>query len=136
MCVTLDVAAGCFRFEWHRAGSEEPVARGRLGPSSGRLTRWFALELELETTSGTEQDSCGSRGTSPGALVNRLRKRFPVPDDGVQVRVLSDTDIGPAKAGVGHAIQLPPSEAPWRWLGRAVHQFCGFLEVVDGDRRG
>jgi len=130
MCVTLDVAAGCFRFEWHRAGSEEPVARGRLSPGSGRLTRWFALELELETAEGTRQDSCGSRGTSPGALVNRLRKRFPVPDDCVQVWVLSDTDIGPVKAGVGHAIHLPPSEAPWKWLGRAVHQFCGFLEVV------
>jgi superfamily II DNA or RNA helicase len=130
LSVTLDIAGGGFRFEWHRAGSEERVARGRLSTGGGFLFPLFALEWEVETDSGTERDRCGTRGTSARALVNRLRKRFPVPDDRVQASVLSDTDFGPAKAGAAHTISLPPGEPPWKWLGREVQQFCRFLEMV------
>ena len=91
---------------------------------------WFALNLELETDGGTEHDKCGTRGTSARALVTRLCKRFPVPDDRVQVRVLSNTGFGPAKAGVAHAISLPPGELPWKWLGREVQQFGRLLELA------
>ena len=131
LSVVLDVAGGCLRFQWHRSGVEEPVARGRLNPAhAGFFFPLFALELDLETASGTERDKCGTRGTSAGALVNRLRKRFPVPDDGVQVCVLADADLGPAKAGAAYTIALPPGESSWKWLGRAVNQFGRFVEAV------
>jgi len=129
--ITLDVAGGCFRFEWRGAGSEEAVARGRLSPLPGGLFfPLLALKFELETAHGTELDRCGTRGTSSSALVNRLRKRLPVPDDGLQVRVLSDSDLGPAKAGAAHTIDVPPGQPPWGWLGHEVRQFGRFLEVA------
>lgn len=130
MCVTLDVAGGCLRFEWHRPHSAEPVARARLSPSSLLGFRLFTLELKLATDGGIERDQCNSRGTSSRALVNRLRKRIPVPDDRVQVRLLSDTDVGPAKAGAAHTISLPSDVPAWKWLGREVQQFSRFLEIA------
>jgi hypothetical protein len=130
LSITLDVAGGCIRLEWRRAGLEEPVARGRLSASGAFLFPLFALALELETDCGTERDSCGTRAPSARALVARLRKRFPVADDCVQASVLSDTDFGPAKAGTAHAIDLPPGELAWKWLGREVQQFCRFLEIA------
>jgi hypothetical protein len=130
LSVTLDIAGGCFRFEWRGFGSEKPVARGRLSTGGGFLFPLFALEWEVESDSETERDRCGTRGTSARALVNRVSKRFPVPDDRVQVCLLPDTDLGPAKAGAAHTIALPPGEPPWKWLGREVHQFCRLLEMV------
>jgi superfamily II DNA or RNA helicase len=131
LSVTLDIAAGCLRFEWHRPGVAEPEARGRLKPApAGFFFPLFALELELQTTNGTERDKCGTRGTSAFALVTRLRKRFHVPDEGVQVSLLSEADLGPAKAGVAHSIALPPGESTWKWLGRQVNQFGQFVVVA------
>ncbi len=133
LTIELDIAGGCFRFEWYRADSAEPVARGRLSPNRGVFFTLYALALELETDSGTERDSCGKRGTSARALVNRLRKRYPVPDDCVRAKVLSDTDLGPAKSSVAHTINLPPGELPWKWLGREVQQFGRLLEMAMED---
>jgi superfamily II DNA or RNA helicase len=131
LCVTLDVAGGCFRFEWLRSGSEEPIARGRLSPGhAGLFFPLFALELEVETANGKERDQCGTRGTSATALVNRLRKRFPVPDDALQVCVLSDSDLGPAKAGAAHTLELPAGKPAWKWLGHEVRRFGSFLVVA------
>ena len=131
LSVLLDVAGGCFRFVWFRPGSEEPVARGQLTPSHVDLFfPLFALDLKLETGSGVKHDRCGMRGTSARAMINRLHKRLPVPDEGVQVRVQLEADLGPAKAGAAHLIELPPGESPWKWLGREVQQFGRFLEVA------
>ncbi len=98
--------------------------------SGGLFFRLFALQFDLRTEHGTEQDKCGTRGASAWALVNRLHKRFPVPDDGLQVCVLSERGLGPAKAGVPHIITLPPGQSPWRWLGHEVQQFGRFVEVA------
>ena len=130
LSVTLDIAGGCFRFEWDGSASKEPVARGRLSAGGGFLFPLFALEWEVETEGRTERDRCGTHSPSARALLNRLSKRFPVADDRVQVRLLPDTDLGPAKAGTAHTIGLPPGEPPWKWLGREVQQFCRLLEIV------
>jgi superfamily II DNA or RNA helicase len=105
------------------------VARGLLSSGDSAFLPWFALNLKLETDKGIERDHCGIVGSSARALVNRLRKRFPVPDDGVQARVLPDNDLGPVKAGVAHTISLPSGESPWKWLGREVQQFGRFLRL-------
>ncbi len=131
LTVTLEVAGGCLRFEWHRSGSPTPVAHGHLTPwPVGFLYPLFVFDWKLETATGTEQDKCGTRGTSASAFVNRLRKRFPVPDHAVQVRVVPDSELDSENPGAARTIALPPGESPWKWLGHAVHQFGRFLEVT------
>ena len=88
------------------------------------LAPFYVLEWELEIEGRTERDHCGSRGPSARALINRLRKRLPVPDDRVEVRLLSDVDIGPVKAGLAYKLILPRSEPAWKWLASEVQRFA------------
>ena len=130
LLVTLDTAVGCLHFVWVRGRSQEPVARGRLAPDprpSIFYTEIF-LDWELEIEGHVERDHCGSRGTSARSLVNRLRKRLPVPDECVEVSVLADSDIGPVKAGQAYKLVLPGSEPAWKWLARETSRFATILE--------
>ena len=145
LSVTLDAARGCFLFQWQRAGAAGPVARGELGATPTDAFWYCSLTLSLEAEGRPESDGCNGRGTSARSLVNRLRKRFPVPDDHVQVRVRPEGDLEPALpaggegsagaapgqfGGAARAVPLPPGEPAWRWLGRQVHQFARRVEAA------
>jgi superfamily II DNA or RNA helicase len=42
--------------------------------------------------------------------------------------VLTDTQLGPARAGRFHPLQIPPGREPWKWLGVGVLQFARLLD--------
>lgn len=128
LVVTFDVRQGCFFFHWHQDGSREPLAFGLLGLVSEGASPHYLLGWELKMGGRMERDSCGSRGTSARALVNRVRKRLPVPDECVEVRIFSNLDIGPVKAGLHYKLLIPPYEPPWKWLGAEIHRFTQLLE--------
>ncbi|SPE59596.1 SNF2-related protein [Verrucomicrobia bacterium] len=130
LLITLDVADGCFRFEWRKADQAQPIARAQLRPGGAFLSTILALELELELDGRTEQDGCGSRGTLARALTNRLRQRFPVSAGALHANVLSDIDLGPAKAGVPWVVPLPEGDAAWKWLARELQHFIRLLEIM------
>ena len=48
LSITLDVGGGCFRFEWRRAGSTEPVALGQLATTSLATFGFSDLQWSLE----------------------------------------------------------------------------------------
>ncbi|MCX6926430.1 MAG: SNF2-related protein, partial [Verrucomicrobia bacterium] len=136
--VTLDVAGGCLRFDWHRGSGGEPVAQGLLKPgNAGLFLHLFTLELEVKIAGETERDKCGARGTSAWAMLKRVNKRLPVSDEDVQVCVLMDADLGPAKAGIRHTMDLPSGQPAWKWLGREVQQLArlvvGVTEGLGGE---
>ena len=128
LLVTLDVRQGKFCFQWVEGEAQKAVARGLLSLMDGAVAPYHVLEWELEIEGRTERDRCGSRGPSARALINRLRKRLPVPDDLVEVRLLSDVDLGPVKAGLAYKLILPRSEPAWKWLASEVHRFARLLE--------
>ena len=128
--VTLDVAGGCFRFEWRRVGAGEAVARGRLFPLPISIFKFRALEFELEIGGQTERDSCNQQPASAHAFLKRLNKRLPVPDERVRVQIVSDADLGPAKAGQPYALSLPPSKPAWKWLAHEIQQFALFPQAI------
>ena len=131
LSITLDVGGACFRFEWRRAGSTEPVARGQLGTTSLATFGFSDLQWSLETGGRTEQGGCSHWTSSVRALVNRLHRRFAVADECITVQVLTDVAIGQAKAGAPHAVALAPDEPAWKWLAHQVLQFTRFLEVPE-----
>ena len=141
--VTLDVRQGYFSFQWFQGGSPKAVARGLLAPTPGLAFPHFMLQWELETEGRTETDGCGSRGTSARALVNRLRKRLPVPDACLEVRLVADRDLGQVKAGLAYKVVLPRPDLAWKWLASEVQQFARLLEGMgvygrqtDPEKRG
>ena len=58
LIVTVNVAEGCFQFEWQRANSAELVGRGRLVLSEPSIFDLRDLDFELETAGKTETDVC------------------------------------------------------------------------------
>ena len=128
LVVTLDVRQGCFHFQWVEGEARKPVARGLVYLNDGAMASWYILTCELEVGGRNLWDHCGSRGPSARALISRLRKRLPVPDDRVEVRLLSDVDIGPVKAGVAYELILPESIPAWKWLASEVYRFAKLLE--------
>jgi superfamily II DNA or RNA helicase len=114
--VTLDVAGGLIRFEWSRIGTGETVARGRLIPASESLFgRFRTLDWFMEPTGKKSHDFCGVSPPSTRALTKRIRKLFPVAENGVHVGVLSDINLGNAKAEQWFSLELPVTDF-WRWL--------------------
>ena len=123
--VTIDVAAGLCRFEWLQAGAERSVASGTLCPAApGPLVRIRALEWRASDRDGTIADSCGVHPSSTAALVKRIRLRWPVEPSALAVGVLTDVDMGEARAGKWHALEFSPEIDLWRWLGRIVADFA------------
>ena len=128
--VTLNSGEGRFHFEWRRLGSGELVARGGLIPRDSVMLPFPTIDFSLEIGGQTEGDSCNSRGTSPAALLRRVRKRLPAVENRLHVRLLSDMDLGPAKAGIAWPMALPPGEGVWRWLSREIGQFARRVEIA------
>src|SRR6266571_4585349 len=81
LIVTVNVAEGCFQFEWQRVNSAELVGRGRLVLSEPSMFNLRDLDFELETTGKSETDHCNRWPASVRAFLNRVRKQFPVSDD-------------------------------------------------------
>ncbi len=129
--VTLDLVGGWLSFEWRRAGAAEAVARGRLSPTPLTILHFFDLEWVLEADGETERENLYRSSNSLRAWLKRLRKRFPVPDDQVRVMLLPHADLGPAKAGIVCALNLPPGEAAWEWLASQVQLFAKLLAAVE-----
>ncbi len=125
--VTLDLDRGCFLLEWRRPGATEAAARGELTAKAEHAYFWIhSVKLTVEADGEVARDGCNSRGTSPRALVNRLRKRFPVPDQRVRVCVSG------GGTGSVETIALSPWADAWRWLGQQVQMYARLVEAPAG----
>jgi superfamily II DNA or RNA helicase len=128
--VTFNLAAGQIDFEWAgTGGSKTPiVARGRLVPSeltfSGLTLDWF-----LDFDDKPRNDFCSAWPASIRALLNRIRRIFPLADEGPRIGLLSDTDLGPARAGELFPLLTPPGEDFWKRLARDILEFARILET-------
>jgi hypothetical protein len=124
LAITLDVAAGAFRFEWTNAGGDL-VAGGRLLPSEHFF---FVLRWVPDAAGNRRPDGCIAAAASVRALLERIRKPFPVPPESVFIGLLSDVDLGTAQAGQWLPLALPPRATVWSWMGRQTQQFARLLE--------
>jgi superfamily II DNA or RNA helicase len=129
--ITLDLAGGFLLFQWQPPGAAELAAYARLEATPNRGFWWFSLTLNLCAGGHVGQEGCSSRGTSAHALVARLRKRFPVPDPWVHVRVKRDPGQAPQKSETALPVLLPPDIPAWKWLGRQVHEFARLVEATE-----
>ena len=130
--VTFDQPAGAFRFEWTRSGSNKAIARGFLSPLLDRIMFFSVLDWKFESFEpggGACVDHCAAAPSSVHALLRRIRKRFPVGDDALLIGLLSDTDLGMAKAGCWLPFKLPPKIDPWKLLGRYIVEFARVVEI-------
>ncbi len=128
--VTLDLAGGGFLFQWQAPGAAMLAASAELEATPHRGFRWHSLTLNLDAGGEVQRQGCNSSGTSAHALVARLRKRFPVPDDRVRVRVRRGPDQVPPGPGTALPAPLPPDIPAWKWLGRQVHEFARLVEAA------
>lgn len=129
LTVTLDVPAGAFRFEWSRADdSSVVVARGRLVSTELVLFRFHVLEWDFEGAGGIQKDGCNSWPASSRALLNRIRKIFPLADGAVRIGLLTDQNLGAAQAGRWLPLPLPAGMDSWKWLGNEILQFARLVE--------
>lgn len=126
--VTFDLAAGGFGFEWLRGDASNAAARGWLRPSPVTLFRFWSLDWTLENTASPGRDGCSVHPASIRALLNRVQNFSPLAEETLRVCLLSDTDLGPAKAGQVFPLTLPTGEDAWKWLGRQVLQFARTLD--------
>ena len=128
--VTLDAAGGRWHFQWQSPGAVALGAYAELEAAPHRGFWWHSLILSLDAGGQVQQDGCNSRGTSAYALVARLRKRFPVPDDRLRVRVKRGPGQPSRSPEAPVPVTLPANEPAWKWLGRQVHEFARLVEAA------
>ena len=130
VAVTLDAAAGCFHFEWLEAGTRRRVSTARIVPQTtsefvqNGLECWVAPDARVAPGAEFPVDGCSGHATSVRALLKRLRERFPLVKDGLQLGLRSEIAQGVAKAGERLPLRLAPGGDSWKWLGREVGQFA------------
>jgi hypothetical protein len=64
-------------------------------------------------------------------MLARLRKRLPVMDEQVRVRLITDFDAGMVKAGRIGAMVFPAKSSPWKWLTQQVQAFSRLAETEE-----
>ncbi|HXP61180.1 MAG TPA: DEAD/DEAH box helicase [Dongiaceae bacterium] len=128
--VTLDLAAGSFLFQWQAPGAAVLAGYAELEAAPHRGFWWYSLTLNLDVGGKIQRHGCNSRGTSAHALVARLRKRFPVPDERVHLRVKCDRAQAPHAPDAALSVPLPPDIPAWKWLGRQVQAFARMVEAA------
>lgn len=130
LSVTLKVANGSLLFEWTLRGEPAAKTRGSLvpQPDAGVFFRFQAFTFQFEPEGIGSRDRCGVDPTSVHALMRRIRANTPIASV-VGVGVLSDVDLGPAKAGQWHRLVVLPVDAGWKWIGRLVVQYTRLLEA-------
>ena len=129
LTVTLDVPAGAFRFEWARADDlSVVVAHGFLVSTELVLFRFHVLEWVFEGAGGTRKDGCNSWPASTRALLNRIRKIFPLADSAVRIGLLTDQNLGGARVGRWLPLPLPTGMDSWKWLGNEILEFARLVE--------
>jgi superfamily II DNA or RNA helicase len=127
LTITIDVPAGTLLFEWTGANAEM-AARGRLLPAQDNAL-FATLYWALEGAGNTRTDACQSWPASTRALINRIRKLFPVPEGALRIGLLTDQKVGPAEAGSWYPMVFPPGHDCWKWLSQQVQQFARLIEA-------
>jgi superfamily II DNA or RNA helicase len=132
--VTFEVAAGAICFEWAQASAPEKLTKLSLVPVNQKF-RFFNAVLDLVDGNLTIVDTCNVWPASIRALFKRIRNLRSVATDALQIGLLTETDLGMAKAGRWFPIQLPPDTDPWKWLERQIVQFAKLCESSFGAGR-
>ncbi len=134
--ITFDLTAGGIGFEWLTDGDQEVAARGRLIASSTPFFQFWALDWVMEDQTLPRRDGCSPHSASIRALLNRIRKILPLAEGLPCLGLLTDTNLGPARAGEFFRLLTPAGEDFWKRLGRDVLEFARVLESklsVSGD---
>jgi superfamily II DNA or RNA helicase len=130
LTVTLDVAAGGFRFEWRRPGADEAVAAGWLTPCRFREFRWFALDWEFEFGGRRETNHCNRAGSSVRALLRRIAKRLPLAPGAARLGFRLEAAAGAFEAGQFYELQWPAGAEWSSFLARPIGDFIKRLEAL------
>ncbi len=131
LIVTFDVALGGMRFDWI-GDNGKAVAAGMLKPAAAEIAYLCGLDWHYQSEDflGGENwyDHCSSEPSSVHALIKRIRRRRVLPDDTPRVGILTDADIGRARAGVWLPVIVPTGANPWTWLGREAIELARLVE--------
>ena len=126
LTITLDVAEGAIRFDWLDSARNEPVAHGRL-TASGLPAPFHVIRWEAEDKIVPHRDACGTHPSSTRALLKRIRNHLPEPVGPPRFGVLAAEDLGPARAGIWHEVDISWDDA-WRFVEREIRLFA---QVID-----
>jgi superfamily II DNA or RNA helicase len=129
LTVTLDLAAGAFRFEWLRDATTEVVATACLRPVEATLLRTRVLQLDIKMAGNESHDGCNASPASTRAFMKRVRKLFPVAEGGLRIGLLADKDLGAAQAGRWLPLAMPRGLDAWTWLQREVQAFAKLVDA-------
>jgi SNF2 family DNA or RNA helicase len=127
--ITFDSVAGCVAFEWLQPPTQEVKARGDLWPAELSEFQFSVLEWRFAGGHNGPDDSCSAHVASVRALLNRIRKLFPLAEGPPQFLLSLDADRGPGKKGETIQVRPPPNEDAWRWLTRQTHQVATMLDA-------
>lgn len=127
---TVDVPAGAFVFDWlPQDGSKAAVARWLVQPCGFRLANFYAVEF-VSADGKAKNRSYSAWPSSIGSLLRTVRKMHPLADEPVQIGLLTDIDLGIAKAGKWLPLQLGHEKLAWRWLAKEVLAFARLIESL------
>lgn len=125
--ITFDLPVGGIVFDWHNAAGDQLVERGRLVPSNSPFFHFWALDLVMENGKLPGRNGCSPHASSVRALLNRIRRCFPLVAESPQLGVYPHIPIGPAAANEVFPLALPPGADFWKSLGRDVYDFAALL---------
>ncbi len=123
LSVTGHIADGFYQFEWFKG--ETLHARGVLAPGVGGL---LGLSWAVAERGRLSKDSCSAHGSSTRALLNRIQKLYPVPDEQVRVGFLSAMALGPLQPNVWHPLTPPAGIPKWSWMMNQIKYWVRVLE--------
>ena len=125
LSVTLSVPDNGLTLEWLDPATGAAVACGHVRPSESNVLG-HVLRLTLQDRGEQDSFACLAWPNSVRALIQRIRKRFPVADGHLTIDLLTDIDLGRAVAGRRLPI-LPPGADGWDWLNRTVLEVARLL---------
>src|SRR5436190_3150698 len=128
--VTFNLAAGSILFEWTRGIGDEPpvVAQGRLWPGEFSLP-WMVLDWQMDFDGKSRNGFCSAHASSIRALLTRIRKTLPLADELPRFGLLTNANLGLARANVFFPLLTPAGEDFWKRLGRDVLEFARILDT-------
>ena len=129
LTVTFHAALGAICFEWRRLNeSREIVAHGRLLPSEAMSSGGSDLIFIFDHPPNLGTDGCRAIPASTRALLNRLRKRFPIDADAIRLGLVTDQNVGAIKAGSWVPLRVKFETDSWRGMAITVLQYARLVQ--------
>ncbi len=126
LMIHFSAVRGDVAFTWFEEGQTDTFAEGILAPFEVRSLH--DLGLTLTCRGEVTHDACTQHTASVRGLINRMRKRLPVPDAAVQVCLELARDHGQVKAGEVYPQPFSSPSELWTWTARLMSAFARLVD--------